>query len=160
MWLIDFAEDFSGLKSNQIHRLVHKGILRPSKSKNAYYFSYTDIYVLRIFRILKREGLSHLDISNAYEYLKEVDSTKPLSSFSLFHDGTSVITIMDPVEYRINASKHGQLNLPVREIKSIGPELEGLRCAMIKKKEHLDQLAHLSHKNSVALDDLESWLAS
>jgi len=103
MWLIDFAEDFSGLKSHQIYRLVHKGILRPSKNKNAYYFSYTDIYVLRIFRILKREGLSHLDISNAYEYLNELDPNKPLSSFSLFHDSKSVITIMDTTEYYINA---------------------------------------------------------
>lgn len=160
MWLIDFAEDFSGLKSHQIHRLVHKGILRPSKNKNAYYFSYTDIYVLRIFRILKREGLSHLDISNAYEYLNELDPNKPLSSFSLFHDSKSVITIMDTTEYYINASKHGQLNLPVLKVNSIGSELEGLRCAMIKEKKHLEKLAHLTHKNTVALDDVESWLAS
>jgi len=31
---------------------------------------------------------------------------------------------------------------------------------MIKEKKHLEKLAHLTHKNTVALDDVESWLAS
>jgi DNA-binding transcriptional MerR regulator len=157
---MDFAEDFSGLKSHQIRRLIQKKILHPVKNQNAYYFSYTDIYVLRIFRILKREGLSHLDISNAYEYLNEIESDKPLSSFSLFHDGKSVITIMDTSEYYINASKHGQLNLPFVKVHSIGSELESIRRVMKKEEVHLKRLTDLNVKESISLDDLDSWLAS
>lgn len=161
MWLIDFAEDFSGLKRHQIYRLVRKGILQPVKEHQAYYFSYTDIYVLRIFSILKREGLSYLNISNAYECLKSLDPEKPLSSFTLFHDGKRVITILDMSDYLVNLSKYGQLNLPVLKLYSVGTELDGLRRVMRKQEARLEGLtASFNPENTVSLVDLDAWLAS
>ena len=64
-WTIYYAEDFSGVSQTQIRRLIQKGVLKPEKHGRAHNFGYTDIYVLRVFKILQRQGLEHLDISQA-----------------------------------------------------------------------------------------------
>jgi hypothetical protein len=161
MWLIDYAEDFSTLKQAQIYALVKKNILKPEKKSGVYYFSYTDIYVLRIFKILKREGLSHLNIENAYGYLVNLDENKPLSSYALLHDGISVYTIQDLDYYLINASKGGQLTLPdCIKFQSIGTELDALRQRMNKEKKDLLHLASKPNSHGMELQNMDAWLAS
>jgi DNA-binding transcriptional MerR regulator len=161
MWLIDYAEDFSTLKQSQIYTLIKKNILKPEKKSGVYYFSYTDIYVLRIFRILKREGLSHLNIENAYGYLVNLKEDEPLSAYVLFHDGNSVYTIENLHSYLINASKGGQLTLPdCIQVQAIGSELDALRQRMNQEKKELLHLADRSRGQGVELQALDAWLAS
>jgi hypothetical protein len=161
MWLIDYAEDFSTLKQAQIYALVKKNILKPEKKSGVYYFSYTDIYVLRIFKILKREGLSHLNIENAYGYLANLKEDEPLSSYILFHDGSSVYTIETLHTYLINASKGGQLTLPeLIKVQAIGSELDAIRQRMNQEKKDLLHLASKSNSHSIELQNMDAWLAS
>jgi|GEM_PF-4495760 len=161
MWLIDYAEDFSGLSKDQIYRLIKKDVLKPSKQHGAYRFGFADVYVLRVFKILKGLGLSHLDISQAYSYFVELDPRKSLSSYSLFHDTKNVYTIMDTTTFYINATKGGQVILPdTIQPEAIGYALELTRKAMNREEKRLIELKAYSRTDYVREDELEAWLAS
>lgn len=158
-WLIDYAEDFSGLSQAQIRNLVKKEILKPKKQNNAFYFSYTDIYILRIFRILRRCGLKHLSISSAFDYLKQVSPQQVLSSYALFHNSVDVFTIMDCTQYYVMASQGGQLILPeTLQIISVGSELEAIRKSMQREEKRIASFAKATLEDSMSEEEFYAWL--
>lgn len=129
MFTLDFAEDFSGLSEAQIARLERLGILQPKKQRGAKYYTYGDIYILRVHRILLEQGLKPSKISDALEYLRGLKPDQPLSSFVLLFNNKDVFTIIDGNE--IAASKWGQMLLKgTVEMIALGSELESLRRKM------------------------------
>lgn len=160
MFTSDFAEDFSGLSLSQIKSLEDKGILEPVKKGRSKYYGYGDIYILRIFKILKRQGVQHANIRNAYEYLRTLNPEQSLSSFLLLHDRKHVYTVIDG--NHLNASKFGQmiLNGTIKMI-AVGSELEQMRCQMNEYVETLhkkaDQPVRLKKFASSDLAKLLAW---
>lgn len=136
MWTLDFAEDFSGLSTSQIHRLEQKGIITPVKRRGAKYYEFGDIYVLRLYRLLRRAGIAYTNITHAFEYLKQLGNETPLSSFLLGYDNKHVFTYFHPG--LVNATQGGQIILDgTLPVLSVGTELEGVRLRMQREAKSL-----------------------
>lgn len=162
MFTVDFASDFSGLSESKISTLEKKGILKPEKHGRSRYYTYADIYILRIFKILLSLGIKNVDISAAYEYLKDLRPDQPLSSFSLLHDQKKVYAILDSREL-VNASAWGQRILEgTIQLEAIGSELERLRKGINSYVTGLKRsAAHAKRTGKVVTsEDLEKLLAS
>jgi len=129
MFTTDFAEDFSGLTARQILALEKKAILVPERQYGQKYYSYNDIYILRMIKLLKRDGIHLKKIEMAYEYLRTLKPEDPLSSFTILHDRKEVYEAS--TELTVIASKWGQLTIPgVLTLYSVGSELETTRLSM------------------------------
>jgi len=186
MFTIDFAEDFSGLSSSQIKRLEDKGVITPEKIRGAKYYNYSDIYVLRLVRILRSNKIKATNISSAFEYLRNLGPDQPLSSYVLLHDSKYVYTVidgktlMDSEEQKklINTSKWGQLILKEKvinasqwgqlvldgiiELQAVGTELEKTRCRMnqyVSKLKKDSEKALKAKKKIYSIDELNQLLA-
>lgn len=162
MFTVDFAADFSGLSESRISALEKKGILKPERHGRSRYYTYPDIYVLRIFKILLGLGIRNVDISAAYEYLKDLKPDQPLSSFSLLHDNRKIYAILDSKEL-VNASAWGQRILEgTIQLEAIGSELERLRKGINDYVSGVKKTAARVRKTGIRVtaDDLDEMLAS
>ncbi len=138
MFTADFASDFSGLTEKQIYQLEKKGFLKPQRQHGLKYYTFGDIYVLRVIRILKRQGIRPLKVADAFTSLRQLDSERPLSAFILLHDGKEVYTIED--DLTLIVSRYGQLVMDdVLQLEAIGSELERTRLAMRRFLEDVRQ---------------------
>lgn len=162
MFTIDFAADFSGLSESKINALEKKGILKPRRHGRSRYYGYSDIYILRIIKILRGLGIRHIDISAAYEFLKDIRPEQPLSSFTLLHDYHKVYALIDG-KTLVNASAWGQQIFEgTIQMEAIGSELERLRkningyVSSIKKSAAYAQ----KYAKTYNADELDDILAS
>jgi DNA-binding transcriptional MerR regulator len=162
MFTSDFASDFSGLSSRQILALEKTGVLMPCRERGIKYYTFGDIYVLRVFRILQRLGIRHPKIKNAFQYLRELKPEDPLSSFVLLHDGREVYSILDGKQL-ISASQYGQRILEgVIQLEAIGSELELTRRALRRCVEDIHSRSAQERKakrKSYSSDDLDQLFA-
>lgn len=159
MFTSDFAADFSGLTIGQIKTLEEKGLLFPIKQGRSKYYGYGDIYILRIFKILRRSGIHYANISAAYEYLKDLRADQPLSSFILLHDKKEVYTVIDG--NNIKASRYGQMILKgTLKLIAVGSELEEMRRRMNHYVLDLKRKSKQTHSlKTVSLTQLAKLLA-
>jgi DNA-binding transcriptional MerR regulator len=148
MFTSDFAEDFSGLSQGQILQLEKKGILTPSRQRGLKYYSFNDIYVLKTIRILRREGIKHLKIENAFEYLRTISPEDSLSSFVLLHDFKEVYSVIDG--RKLQASRYGQLVLEsVLDLIAVGSELEATRKVMAHFVKEIKRASQAAQKGKI-----------
>jgi DNA-binding transcriptional MerR regulator len=136
MWPTEFAEDFSGLTAKQIRELEKLRILTPKRDGRAKYYQYSDILILRIIRILKREGIRYNKSRDAYSFLRNLKTSQPLTSYVILHDKQEIYTVVDG--NLLIASKGGQHQIPeVIEpiLLAVGTELESTRKA-VQRIEH------------------------
>ena len=156
MWTLDFASDFSGLSGFQIRNLEKKEILSPTRANGCKHYTFQDVLILRLIRILKAEGIHYSRITNAFEYLRHWDPEKPLSSYVLVHDKRDVFSLMDAGP--VNATQFGQIYLQgIKNLHAIGSALERTRKAMLScQKEWL----HRSQSNDWESIDVAAILAS
>lgn len=162
MFTSDFAEAFSGLSSSQIKRLEVEGLLKPEKSRGVKYYTYGDIYILRVVKILLRAGIKSFKIESAFQYLRDLKPEDPLSSFVLLHDNNEVYTVID-LSKLIQASTWGQLMLDnVPQLIAVGSELEQTRQKMNNYVADLKQAASKASKAKSKIysaDDLDRLFA-
>jgi DNA-binding transcriptional MerR regulator len=160
MWLMDYAEDFSLLKADQIRQLIKKGILNPAKEKGAYQFSFQDVLIMRTFKLLRANGVSYLNATRAYDYLRTWPPEESLTSLQLYHDEKEVY-VYNETDQAVNATRYGQLALPqVKNLLQLSAALEETRRAMLSEAKHLRQLAQKIPKNTVPAANWRSWIAS
>jgi len=129
MYPLDLVVGLIGVSESKIRKLEKAGILTPKRQGEKYY-SFTDIYVLKIIAIAERQGISFKNIQYAYDCLKTLKSGRSLSSFTLYHDGKEILDFTDDI--KIIASKYGQiidgkLILPAIKQLAIGTELDSTR---------------------------------
>jgi len=161
MFTVDYAADFSGLTEKRISTLEKKGILSPEKHARARYYSYGDIYILRVVRILRASGIHLSNIEAAYEYLKALKPDQPLTSFILLHDGKEVYALLDG--NTVSATRFGQMILEgtVKMI-AVGSELEALRLKMNGYVDNLKKASQELKKKKLqrySAEDLSKLLA-
>lgn len=132
MYPLDMVSSFTGLSEKQIYRFEKEGILNPKRRSGMKYYSFTDIYVLKLAAILKLNGIPFNNIAKAYDCLKSLKPDRSLSAFTLYHDGKEILDFTD--DLTIIASKYGQivdgkfmLSLGhVRQV-AVGTELDAIR---------------------------------
>lgn len=126
MYPLDMVSSLTGLSEKQIYRLEKDGVINPRHQSGMKYYSFLDIYVLKITAIARRSGIQFKNIGYAYDCLKELKPEKKLSSFTLFHDGNEILDFTDDI--KIIASKYGQIVdqglLPHVQPLALGSELE------------------------------------
>jgi DNA-binding transcriptional MerR regulator len=163
MFTSDFAEAFSGLSSSQIKRLEDSGLLKPERSRGVKYYTYGDIYILRVIKILLREGLKNFTIESAFQYLRDLKPEDPLSSFVLLHDNKDVYTVIDGTQFLVQASTWGQMMLnDVPQVFAVGSELEQTRLKMnsyVASLKTAAQQAKTAKAKVYAVDDLDRLFA-
>lgn len=131
MWPTEFVEDFSGLNAKQIRELEKLDILSPKHEGKAKYYSYSDILILRVIRILKRYGIRYNKSRDAYKYLRELKPSQSLTSFVILHDKREVYSVVDGD--LLIPSKGGQHVIPdvvKPHLLAVGSELDSTRKAI------------------------------
>ena len=162
MYPLDMVSSLTGLSENQIYRLEKEGVIKPQHRSGMKYYSFLDIYVLKITAIARRSGIKFRNIGYAYDCLKVLKPDKKLSSFTLFHDGNEILDFTDDI--KIIASKYGQIVehglLPHVEPLALGSELELTRQKFEDFSSDLKKRKAAIKKNgrSVSLEEIHSML--
>jgi DNA-binding transcriptional MerR regulator len=161
MFTVDFAADFSGLTEARINALEKKGILSPEKHSRSRYYTYGDIYILRIVKILRLSGIRLANIEAAYAYLKGLKPDQPLTSFILLHDGNEVYALVDG--NTVSATRYGQMIIKgTIKMIAVGSELESLRRKMNRYVDSVKKSASDLKKKALkrySVEDLSKLLA-
>jgi len=145
MYPLDLVVGLVGVSEHKIRKLEKAGILTPKRQAEKYY-SFTDIYVLKIIAIAERQGISFRNIQYAYDCLKTLKPGRSLSSFTLYHNGKEILDFTDDI--KIIASKYGQVvegELILAAIKqlALGTELDNTR----QKFENIETSLKLRQKD-------------
>jgi len=125
MFTQDFAVDFSGLSPGQINLLEKQGGLTPQKQANIRYYTLPDICILRVFYILKRQGLPCLAAKNAFACLQAIVAETPLSAYVLLHNQKEVVAVINGADVFKPAAQWGPLlQAGGVQLLAVGTELE------------------------------------
>jgi len=151
MYTLDFACAIADLKEDYIRKIEESGAIQVKKIRGMKYYDFRDIYILKIASVLKREGVKFSKITNAFDCLKSLKPEKPLSAFTLFHNGKEVLDLTD--DPSIIASRYGQIvekKLLGNTIKAvaIGSELDLTKRQMIEAERFLKLRAKEVKKQS------------
>ncbi|HEY9678641.1 MAG TPA: MerR family transcriptional regulator [Drouetiella sp.] len=140
---LDLASEFSGLSLSEIRVLRSKGVVKPERTRQGFKYSFSDILVLRLVRVLKAAGIKVRNIAKAHEYLSDINPEKSLASYMLYinRESKSILYVGEnPTEgVLVNATQYGQLvakNLLVAL--PIGTYLEEVRKSILKLDSDLD----------------------
>lgn len=165
MYPLDFVSSFVDLSDRQIASLEKEGILKPKWHSGMKYYSFTDIYVLKLASIMKQAGISFKNIEKAYDCLNSLKSDRSLSSFDLYHDGREILDFTD--DLTIIASKYGQIvdgkfMLSLDHVKhlAVGTSLEETRRKILDFTEALKKRKRQIRKTGKAytMDEIRNLL--
>jgi DNA-binding transcriptional MerR regulator len=142
---LDMAADLSGLKSHEINRLRDFGVVKPTKTRQGFSYSFADLLMLRLVRQLRLNDVKLKDIHQANKYLSDLDPSRNLNNYKLYirTDSKEIVFFGDQVDNRhalISASKFGQLLLAgLLVVIPVGRQLENLRRNVISFDRDLDR---------------------
>ena len=133
---LDLASDFTGLSEGEIRGLRQSGIVTPQKTTEGYKYSFQDLLMLRLIRLLKQYGVKLKNIKRAHQYLGGLDPSKRLANFKLYirTDSKQILYLGEnPQENTMVAlDQFGQLMATnVLAIIPVGEQLESLRKNVI-----------------------------
>ena len=144
---LELASDYSGLSTGEIRALRQNGLVSPEKTKEGFRYSFSDLLVLRLVRVLKAEGIRLRNIASAHKYLKGINPDKSLASYKLYIDDSakSILYVGEQpqTESLVDATKFGQLALKnLLTILPVGKYLEQTRQEVRKFDSDLHKGLH------------------
>lgn len=156
---VDLAADFTGLSTREIDWLRQSGMVSPERTSEGYRYSFTDLLMLRLVRVLKDHGVKARDIKQAHEYLEHLDPSRRLSRLKLYirDDNKSILYLGEApeVDSLVSLTDWGQLVVKgVLTIIPVGNHLEAMRLDVIRIDERLSR--RVSRRKLVPLSTLKA----
>jgi len=155
---LDMASDISALSKGEIRWLLKQGILSPAKDEHgANVFSFSELLMLRLVRLLKVMRVRVKNIKRARQYIKQMDPGKDLTNVMLYMDtGTHELLYLGEKPQKgilVNINKSGQLQpRQLLAILPVGPDLEFMRRDVIDLDKTLSK--RLKSKKLVSMEDV------
>lgn len=154
---LDMASDVTGLSKGEIRWLIKQKILAPKKVAGGYQYSFSELLMLRLVRLLKLNRVRVKNIKRAREYIKEIDPSKDLTNMKLYVQANTqeILYIGEHPQdgVHVNMSDFGQLVASnLLDILPIGRDLEHMKRGVLNLDETLS--ARVRSKNLIPADDV------
>ncbi|MBZ0189530.1 MAG: MerR family transcriptional regulator [Candidatus Obscuribacterales bacterium] len=154
---LDMASDVTGLSKGEIRWLIKQKILSPKKVAGGYQYTFSELLMLRLVRLLKMNRVRVKNIKRAREYIKGVDPSKDLTNMKLYVQANTqeILYIGEHPQdgIHVNMSEFGQLVASnLLEILPVGRDLEHMRRGVLDLDETLS--SRVSSKDLIPADDV------
>jgi DNA-binding transcriptional MerR regulator len=126
---LDLACEFTGLSVAQVKTLRLHGIVAPVKRAGSYLYSFRDLLMLRLIKILKELEVTPTNIVRAHQYLGDLNLGHNLSNTKLWlrSDTKDILGLGDELT-SVALNRHGQLVAKcLVEAIPVGRPLENMR---------------------------------
>ena len=139
---LDMASDFTGLSKGEIRWLVQTNIISPHKDAGAYCYSFKELIMLRLIRLLKLYRVKVKNIKQARKYLKSLDEKKDLTQYQLYvrTDTNHILYLGEQPDegVLVDTNQYGQLvQKNCLSILPVGRDLEQMRSEVVDLDETL-----------------------
>ena len=104
---LEFVSSLCKLSEEQIRNIEKKKIIIPKKIGGMKYYSFQDIYVLKIISYLSRRKFTLNKIDIAIKCLRDIKPEKDLSALTLFHTEKEILDLTD--DPAIITTKYAQI---------------------------------------------------
>lgn len=155
---LDMASDFCGLSKGEIKWLVSQKVVAPKKDKTgSFVYSFSELLMLRLIKLLKDNGVRVKNVKKAREYLKDIDPNHDLTNIQLYvrSDRQQILYLgEDPQDNTlVNMSEFGQLvGKNLLHIIPVGKKMESMRREVIDLDSTLSE--RLNVKKLIPAKDL------
>ena len=154
---LDMASEFTGLSKGEIRWLIQTGILSPSKENGAYCYSFQELIMLRLVKLLKLYRVEVKNIKQAKKYLKSIDESKDLTKIQLYlrTDTNHILYLGEQPDegVLVNTNQYGQLvQKNCLSILPVGRDLEHMRSEVVDLDQTLS--TRLKSKKLVSMEEV------